>query len=423
MTLGVADSVVAGFAAEFISGMDGDEGRSRRLGDVAHNAPEYWRWGSKSQVHVLVALFRKDSAAAWPSEIEHDDFRRGFTMVETLETSDMGPKEPFGFDDGLSQPSVDWKQEREPGTPDDLEYGNLIAAGEFLLGYKNEYGLYADRPVLDPAVNGASELTPADESPARRDLGRNGSYLVFRELRQDVRAFWRYAKEKGGDDAIALAERMVGRRLGGNPMIGSTHPIAGIKPEDVEKNGFTFEGDRYGAKCPIGAHIRRANPRTGDMPGGKQSWLSRMIRTLGFGCPDLREDLIAASRFHRLLRRGREFGTYLEPKDAMLPNAPDPKCGLHFICLNASISRQFEFIQGAWLQSAKFGGLSDERDPVVGTRVPSVEGGATDRFGMPGESGATRRIDGMPNFVSVAGGAYFFLPSKRALKFFAAQRG
>ena len=109
--------------------------------------------------------------------------------------------------------------------------------------------------------------------------------------------------------------------------------------------------------------------------------------------------------------------------DLLLPDAPDPQCGLHFICLNASIARQFEFIQGAWLQSAKFGGLSDERDPVVGTRVPSAEGGATDRFGMPGESGATRRLEGMPNFVSVAGGAYFFLPSKRALKFIACQTG
>jgi deferrochelatase/peroxidase EfeB len=421
--LGVPGSVLAGFSAEFISGMDGDEGRSRRLGDVAHSAPEYWRWGSKSEVHALVALFRRDGLAAWPSGIENDAFRRGFTVVETLDTTDMDGNEPFGFADGLSQPSVDWKQEREPGTPDDLEYGNFIAAGEFLLGYQNEYGLYADRPVLDPRINGASELAAAEENPAQRDLGRNGSYLVFRELRQDVRAFWRFAKAQGGDEAKALAEAMVGRRTEGAPLIGSTHPIRGIEDKDIGKNGFTFESDRYGATCPIGAHIRRANPRTGDMPGGKQSWLSRMIRTLGFGCPDLRDDLIAASRFHRLLRRGREFGSYLEPEKAMLPEAPDPKSGLHFICLNASISRQFEFIQGAWLQSAKFGGLSDERDPVVGTRVPSAEGGATDRFGMPGNSGATRRLEGMPNFVSVVGGAYFFLPSKRALKFIAAQQG
>lgn len=422
--LGVPASVVAGFSAEFISGMDGDAGRSRRLGDVAENAPEYWRWGSKSEIHVLVALFAKEDAlSAWQAEIATDAFRRGFTAVETLDTADMGPKEPFGFNDGLSQPSVDWKEEREPGTPDDLEYGNLIAAGEFLLGYRDEYGLYADRPLLDPAVNGASELAPAEENPGRRDLGRNGSYLVFRELHQDVRGFWRFAKAQGGDDAIALAETMVGRRTDGTPLIAGTHAIRGVKEKDVGGNGFTFESDRYGATCPIGAHIRRANPRTGDMPGGKQGWLSRMIRTLGFGCPDLRADLIAASRFHRLLRRGREFGTYLEPDQAMLPDAPDPQCGLHFICLNASIARQFEFIQGAWLQSAKFGGLSDERDPVVGTRVPSAEGGATDRFGMPGESGATRRLEGMPNFVSVAGGAYFFLPSKRALKFIACQTG
>ena len=93
------------------------------------------------------------------------------------------------------------------------------------------------------------------------------------------------------------------------------------------------------------------------------SLLPRLVRMLGIGQTNLQDDLIAASRFHRLLRRGREFGTALPPEEAMRADAPDPYAGLHFICLNANIARQFEFIQNAWLQSPKFAGLGDEADP------------------------------------------------------------
>ena len=104
----------------------------------------------------------------------------------------MGGEEPFGFTDGVSQPRIDWYGEREPGTTADLDYGNLLIAGEFLLGYRNEYGLYTDRPLLDPEQPGATALPIAEDNPTRRDLGRNGTYLVMRELAQDVRGFWRF---------------------------------------------------------------------------------------------------------------------------------------------------------------------------------------------------------------------------------------
>jgi deferrochelatase/peroxidase EfeB len=189
---------------------------------------------------------------------------------------------------------------------------------------------------------------------------------------------------------------------------------------DIARNQFTYDGDSDGLRCPFGAHVRRANPRTGDMPGGRQGLIARLIRMLGFGHQDLSEDLIAASRFHRIIRRGREFGQKLMPEAALQPDATDPQSGLHFICLNANIARQFEFIQNAWLMSAKFGGMSGEADPLIGNRVELPPGQPTDGFGIPQPNGVTRRINGMPSFVTVRGGAYFFLPGVRALQYIAA---
>ena len=101
----------------------------------------------------------------------------------------MARREPFGFTDGVSQPRLDWSGERQPGTDADLDYGNLLCAGEFLLGYQNEYGLYTDRPLFDENQSGAQTLPVAEDDPTRRDLGRNGSYLVFRELARTLGGF------------------------------------------------------------------------------------------------------------------------------------------------------------------------------------------------------------------------------------------
>lgn len=424
--LGVAKSVVAGFSAEFLSGMAGDEGRSRRLGDVAANAPSRWRWGSQFAPDLLVMLYATPAIglSAWCARIITDAFRQGFEILRDLPTSDMHGYEPFGFVDGISQPHIDWQAQRRPGTVADIEYGNLINAGEFLLGYQNEYGLYTDRPLLDPAMQGAAALPAAEDDPSRRDLGRNGSYLVLRELQQDVRGFWQFVASQAANRAGAthLAEAMVGRHTTGEPLVPGTRHIRGIggNTKDIAQNGFTYDDDRDGLRCPFGAHIRRANPRTGDMPGGRQGLLSRLTRMLGIFHPNLQEDLIAASRFHRILRRGREFGAFLSPDDAMSRDAPDPGSGLHFICLNANIARQFEFVQNAWLMSAKFAGMSGESDPLIGNREPFPVGTPTDGFGRPQPNGITQRFCGLPQFVTVSGGAYFFLPGLRALQFLAA---
>jgi deferrochelatase/peroxidase EfeB len=426
--LGVTDSVMAGFSAEFIAGMAADEGRSRRLGDVGANAPSGWRWGSAREPHVLLMLYAEAGLAAWRAQIETASYHQGFSVLETLQTSDMNGKEPFGFTDGVSQPRLDWSAERQPDTSADLEYGNLLSAGEFLLGYRNEYGLYTDRPLLEASQPGAQTLPPAEDDSARRDLGRDGSYLVFRELAQDVRGFWRFIAAQATDEPsrIALAQAMVGRQISGESLVAaSAQPIRGVGPaaDDIRRNQFTYDNDKQGLQCPFGAHVRRANPRTGDMPGGRQGLLAQLIRMLGFGHQDLGEDVIAASRFHRIIRRGREYGETLSPEAALQPDAPDTRSGLHFICLAANIARQFEFIQNAWLMSAKFGGMSGEADPLLGNRAEFPPGQPTDGFTIPQPNGVCRRIDGIPQFVTVRGGAYFFLPGLHALRYIAGGPG
>ena len=251
----------------------------------------------------------------------------------------------------------------------------------------------------------------------------------MRQLDQDVRKFWQFVSEQSGGDAAAaekLAAAMVGRKRDGDPLVPvQAAPIPGIgpDPEQVRQNQFTFDQDAAGSRCPFGAHVRRANPRNSDYPNRPAGLLKKLITMLGFGPKGFRDDLMSSVRFHRILRRGREYGSELKPGDALTPAPPDdPKRGLHFICLNASISRQFEFLQNAWMASTKFSGLTGESDPLLGNRHAIPGCPVTSGFTMQTDGSLRRRITGLPRFVTVRGGAYFFLPSLRALRYFAAQR-
>jgi deferrochelatase/peroxidase EfeB len=299
--------------------------------------------------------------------------------------------------------------------------------GEFLLGYPNEYGKYTERPLLGAPDDPRGELLPAEDAPGKKDLGRNGTYLVLRQLGQDVQGFWRYLDGQAKSNPAErqrLAEAMVGRRMTGEPLISpGGPPIPGVGPgaEDIRLNQFTYAADAEGTRCPLGAHIRRANPRNADLPGGAGGLLSRLIRILGFRRQGIRTDLVASTRFHRILRRGREYGPNLSPEDALRPDrAEGAERGLHFICLNANILRQFEFVQNAWIMGTKFNGLTGESDPLLGNREPLPGCPVTNAFSIPHENTLSRRITGMPQFVTMRGGGYFFMPGLRALRYIAA---
>jgi deferrochelatase/peroxidase EfeB len=422
--LDVPEPVIAAFSREFHHGMSSKSYRRRFLGDVKRNDPEFWDWGGPgSEPHLLVMFFGEpEHFDSFVQSTKGDTWSDAFEEVIWLGTSNLDGDEPFGFADGISQPEIDWEQQRQ--TPcKQLEYTNIVALGEFLLGYRNEYGKITDRPLLDPDATNA-ELLPAVDMPEKKDLGRNGTYLVMRQLEQDVRGFWKFLYEQAGGNLAEVAQlgaKMVGRTRAGDPLVPiQTEPVAGTDPRTVKQNQFTYEADPAGTRCPFGAHVRRTNPRNSDFPEPRPSALRRLIIILGFGRKGFCDDLTSSVRFHRILRRGREYGSELLPEDAVQPvQSNESPRGLHFICLNANISRQFEFLQSAWIANTKFSGTTRESDPLLGNRESIPGCPVTGNFTIPGDGTLRRRVSGLPQFVTVRGGAYFFLPSLRALRYFA----
>jgi Dyp-type peroxidase family len=376
---------LAGFAREFQDGMT-QSSRRRVLGDTGDSAPEYWAWGSPDTAAIDLALLLYAATPAALAQVL-ERYRNldgtGLREVHRLEAR-RDDREHFGFHDGISQPVIEGLH---AGLPRDT-----IKAGEFLLGYENEYGQFTDRPLLDPAED-PHHLLPVDpQGSGRRDLGRNGTYLVLRQLAQDVPGFWshleRVAQDSGNGygDATALAARMVGRWPGGAPLVLSPDRD---DPALSDANDFAYHReDQAGLRCPIGAHLRRAHPRDSldPNPGSESS--------------------LAIDRMHRLLRRGRLYGPRFDRQRAV--NGGDAgERGLHFVCLCANLSRQFEFIQHTWVNSPKFDGLYEDADPLIGPpgRTFTIQARPT-----------RRRVRDLPSFVHVRGGAYFFLPGIRALR-------
>ena len=425
-------SVLEGFSDEFISGMSGDASRSRRLGDVATNAPEKWTWGGTPDTvpHLLLMLYAKPGElTAWSKSLQDEVFGQAFKVLKKLTTTDSDNVEPFGFADGISQPDIDWEGQQKSGIHERDRFSNLLCLGEILLGYPNEYGEYTQRPLIDFGNDAQARLLPAaEEHPGLHDLGRNGSYLVMRQLHQDVPGFWQYLDQQADGDAQRreqLAAAMVGRQRDGTPLVDPAEaPIEGIKTggSAARLNQFHYDADPHGQRCPIGSHIRRSNPRNGDFPPGITGLFTRLIRILGFHRSYPGDDLIASTRFHRLLRRGRVYGTQLTPEQAVSSKPSRAKRGLHFVCLVANISRQFEFVQNAWTMGPKFGGVQNESDPLLGNRQPLASGDSTDHFSQPDARGPAICTHGMPQFVTVQGGAYFFMPGLRALRYIASAR-
>ena len=422
--LGISESVIAGFSQEFRAGM-AQESRARQLGDVGNNAPSNWAWGSYGcEPHAVVMFFGKpEQFGFFVQSTKGTPWSDAFEEVTSLGTSNLDEHEPFGFKDGISQPQIDWEQRRQ--TPcTQLEYTNIVALGEFLLGYRNEYGKITDRPLLEPD-SASAELLAANDAPTKKDLGRNGTYLVMRELKQDVRKFWQFLHQQAAgniEEARQLGAKIVGRMQSGDPLVPTEErPTPGSDATSTQQNRFTYHNDPTGARCPFGAHIRRANPRNSDFPEQRIGLLRKLVIMLGFGPKGFYDDLTSSVRFHRILRRGREYGSELRPEQALAPAPPNEQPrGLNFICLNANISRQFEFLQNAWISNAKFAGLAGETDPLLGNRErmaaycrPSAN------FTMQKENGLRYPLSGLPQFVTVRGGAYFFLPSLRALRYFA----
>jgi deferrochelatase/peroxidase EfeB len=266
---------------------------------------------------------------------------------------------------------------------------------------------------LPPLVN------PYHASQYARDLGINGSYLVYRKLQQDVGGFWQFMKREsvratGAEDAaymVWLASRFVGRWPSGAPLILA--PDAD-DPREGSRDDFYYGADADGLACPLGAHIRRANPRD-------------LLK------PYPNAESLSMSAAHRLLRRARAFGPPLfDPRSLQAPTAVASRKalleltddgqarGIHFFCVNASIRSQFEFVQQTWCNNPRFGGLSDNKDPIVGDNDRIDQ--PPSRMTIP-RAPIRARTEALPRFVKVRAGAYLFMPSLTALRFLAGFRG
>jgi len=389
--LGLPPAALAMLSDEFRGGL-ADAHRARMLGDVGESAPDRWLWGGPGApaADALLLLYASDAATlADLANREAAAYRKlGLSELRSFDTVDLGRQEHFGFHDGISQPLIE-------GVPATARPDDIVKAGEFLLGYPNEYGRYTDGPLLDAAAD-PRHLLPVDAAGSGRpDLGRNGTYLVLRQLAQDVPGFRGFCDQAtrrpdGSADEAArawLAAKMVGRWPSGAPL--ALAPSAD-DPSLADANDFRYAAsDAAGLRCPIGAHVRRANPRDSldPRPGTDAS--------------------VAVGKRHRIIRRGRSYG------------APDGQAerGLLFMCVCANLSRQFEFVQASWVGSPKFDGMYEDGDPLLGAHGPD---GAT--FSVPALP-VRRRFTGLPRFVTVRGGGYFFLPGLRGLRYLASIGG
>lgn len=409
--LGVTEDEAKCFPPAFAHGM-GVDWRARVLGDQGASAPQTWRWGgADNAADAVIFIYARDAEGLEDAKWREVDRigRYGLKIVTTIKTQLTYSRlhkppsiEPFGFADGLSQPIVRGSR-RWRRNASEL---HSIEPGEMLLGYPDARGYYPPTFEIE-AKNDASndlpllpelmaqrwpEFTDKDKA-ARRDLGRNGTYLVVRQLEQDVDGFNAYLKFAANDVARRypdldvprhrledwIGAKMVGRWKNGSSLIDNPDGAASRKAD----NDFLLGADDpQGLKCPFGAHIRRANPRESVRPGDKQ--------------------LLAITNRHRIFRVGRPY----------VENGSQSARGLLFMCVNADIERQFEFIQQTWISAPTFHGLQREVDAITATTSE------VSAFTIPTPYGSIS-LPSLSTFVTVRGGGYFFLPSRSALRFFA----
>ena len=389
-TLGLPEDGLGTFPRQFQEGMAAPD-RARILGDEGDSAPGLWQFGGPSteEVHLLLLLFARTAEGREALVTRQETALTAAGLRVLQRESSERPRhnqEHFGFRDGLSQPAI-------AGSPARAKPGEtVLPTGEFLLGYPNAYDQFPFAPtVAGPDLH--SGLTPDPDDSGRLSLGRNGTYLVFRKLQQQVGPFWDFyraqAAASGASDVAAEARRLASKSVG-RWRSGASLALSPEEDSGDPNNDFGYRAlDPDGLRCPFGAHVRRANPR--DM------------------LPPAASDESGTINHHRLLRRGRPYGPCLSDPETERDNGAER--GLLFLALNANLRRQFEFVQQTWIGNPNFGGLYTDRDALLGADPTAT-------VTIPALPVRTR-LCGLPQFVTMRGGGYFFLPGLPTLKFLA----
>jgi Dyp-type peroxidase family len=375
--LGLPQASLETFPPEF---REGAVSRAPHVGDVGDSAPAVWKGElASADVHALVFVFAESEEIIERTSAElRGRFAAGPAFVELSAHAGRalpGNVSHFGYRDGFAQPTIDGGL--PPTIADPLP---KAPAGEFILGYPSQYRDFT-YPVPEPAS----------------ELGRNGSFVAFRILAQDCDAFEEFlqsASTKSGLDPELIAAKLCGRWRNGVPLALSPDTPQ-VAFGEAEYNRFDYVptdavpeayNDRRGYRCPIGAHVRRMNPRHSAVAGN--SGLKR-----------------------RIMRRGLPYGP---PHDPANPRDGIER-GLLGIFIGVSLKDQFEFLMSDWANKGTFApGLGSTRDPIIGDN--SAEGS---QFAIPVEGGPSIKLAGLSRFVTCRGGAYCFLPSVTALKYLA----
>ncbi len=372
--LDVPPALRAEFSDEFRAGM---AHRATELGDAGRSHPDRWREHAfrTGSAHLALSIYA-GTEHRLEGEIDELETELEAANLKVLHRRRVErqphDREHFGFADGFAQPHVDGAPTGNRPVPDTTSaVMRPFPAGEFLLGYKD----------LDSAL-------PSGPPGA---LGRNGTYMVYREFHQDVAAFRRFVREQSeacGLSEELLAAKIVGRWRNGTPLAVSPDDD-GLKKGrgDARLDDFGYADDRSGFRCPLGAHIRRTNPRDGG-PG------------------------LDLSRRHRMIRRGMGYGPRLA--DGELDDDGKER-GLAFICFVADIERQFEVVLGQWCNDGNAFNLGSEADFLLGT------GDGASRMAIQGAPPVFLRRpadgpNGLVPFVVTRGGEYFFLPGIAGLR-------
>jgi deferrochelatase/peroxidase EfeB len=387
IALEIKDRVPAVSFKSFGAFIAGAAKRAMLVGDTGPSAPENWVGSfGKGSDHVLLTLhaLSPDAMKNYSDRLsalfaEGGAFREIWRIdgLAWTEMQDGKPtfcsKVPFGYTDGISMTTV-------RGGPEHYPRDHQQPCEPWLFVLRDEAENYF--------------------VPEPRELGLNGSFAVFKMIVTDVVRFEKFLQSnKDKIDPELLAAKICGRWRNGVPLALSPEtdsPAGGISLEQLNNYEYVNadgSGDPRGLRCPVGAHMRRINPRGQPVSGQGQPG--------------------GSNNTHRLIRRGMPYGPNYDPKQPY----DGIERGLLGYFINSSIENQYEFVLGHWVNDSEFAGTvrlnPKSKDPMIGTQDP-----AESIFVIPQANGAPPiKVTGFSTFVTTKAAAYCFLPSITAIKF------